>query len=790
MEAQSQIKRRLSEPEAIAEIGSVLTHGQQTRTDLARRLCERFGFFDGRGQAQTAGCLKALGELSQAGHFVLPAARSRPAPRTPRRLHTPVAPPQGLPNTAGAVQELAVVLVEGEEPMRIWNELMLREHPCGAGPLVGAQLRYLIGSAHGWLGGFGFSAAAITLRDRDAWLGWDDAARRAQLHRVVSMSRFLLRPRGCANLASHVLGQVQRRIADDFEAHYGYRPYLLESFVDTARYDGACYRAANWQRIGETRGRGRQDRHHEYTAGVKAIYVYALVEDFRARLGGQEPAGWHALAAGEGLDAPQWAAQEFGDAPLGDERLSQRLVASVARLAEQPGHEFSTVAQGDSAAIKGYYRLIDKPADSAVTMASILVPHQARTRQRMANESHVLCVADGATLDYHGLAECEGLGVTGSNQTGAQSRGIKLHSTLAINEMGVPLGIVDVRCRTPQAEPEAEPQPQPSAQPSEPTPKPTANKDKKTDDWIQGLHSCMRLAEQLPDTRITCVMDREADFFELFDCHRNKPCLDLLIRAKHNRVLASTTPAPGRQRKLFDRLRESKVRGGLTLQVKRQSARPKRSKQQARAKRPARQANLELHYEQVDFDPPAGHNDKAPLRLWVVLAREKDPPPEVKRLEWCVLTTRMITEAADAERCMADYALRWRIEDWHRVIKSGCRIEDLAHERVERLERSLAINLVIGWRIMVMTLLGREVPQLPAEILFSDIELEVLSAWAKTRRYAKAPENLGDAVRLTAMLGGYIGRKHDPPPGHQVMWRGYEYLTTLCIGYELRGQGV
>ena len=270
-----------------------------------------------------------------------------------------------MPQTAGAVRDLELILVDSDERMRIWNELMLREHPCAAGPLVGPQVRYLIDSAHGWLGGLAFSAAAIRLRDRDVWLGWDEAARRAQLHRVVSMSRFLLRERGCRNLASKVLGLVLRRFADDFERAFGYRPYLVESFVDTSVFDGACHRAANWIRVGETRGRGRQDRAHRYEAGTKAIYVYPLVAECRARLGGEVPASWAALAAGEGLDGPGWAAQEFGEAALGDARLSRRLVASVARLAEQPGREFSAVAQGDVAALKGFYRLIDRPEISA-----------------------------------------------------------------------------------------------------------------------------------------------------------------------------------------------------------------------------------------------------------------------------------------------------------------------------------------------------------------------------------------------------------------------------------------
>lgn len=768
MESQSQIKRRLSEPSAIAQIKALLETGAIAgRAALARKLCEQFGFHDARGRAQLSGCMKALSELSAAGHFVLPPPRSQPKAGSPRGLPSPVPAPVNVPATVGQIDGLELQLVESESQLRVWNELMAREHPCGAGPLVGPQLRYLIGSAHGWLGGFGFAAAAINLAARDAWIGWDHQTRRAQLHRVVGMSRFLLRPRGCRNLASHVLGQVMGRLADDFEAKFGYRPYLLESFVDTSRFDGACYRAANFVHVGRTCGRGRQDRGHEHKVTIKDIYLYALLPDFRQHLGLRSGPGWTPLAAGEGLDSAHWAEQEFGGAPLRDARLSRRLVASAARLAEQPGRAFSAIAQSDMSAIKGYYRLIDQPDLDAVNLDTILVPHQQRTRQRMANESRVLCIADGTTLDYNNLAECEGLGIISTNQTGARSRGIKLHSTLAVNDRGIPLGIVDVRTRLPEADP-------PKTTPKTPIEK------KKSYDWVASLRACTALAAQLPDTAMTCVMDREADFFELFDAQRQAPGVDLLVRAKYNRQTTSSM-------KLFERMRASSSRGTVQLEVKRQSARPKRSKQQARPARAPRTATLDLHYEKMEFAPPkhlkTTHKN---LELWVVHAREQSPPAEVPPLEWCLLTSRKIKGPADAEQCLSDYALRWRIEDWHRVLKTGCRVEELAHERVERLERAIAINLVIAWRIMVMTLLGREVPELPAEVLFADIEIQVLAAWAGTVR-AKAPATLGEAILLVARMGGYTNRKSDPPPGHELMWYGYQNLTMMAIGYSLRG---
>ena len=145
--------------------------------------------------------------------------------------------------------------------MRIWNELMIQGHPQGAGPLVGRQIRYLVESEHGILGGFGFSSAALHLEDRDRWIGWDWKTRQANLHHVVGMSRFLIRSTvSCQNLASKLLGMVVQRFPEDFSNRYHHRPLLLESFVDISSFKGTCYRASNWQWVGRTKGRGRQDR--------------------------------------------------------------------------------------------------------------------------------------------------------------------------------------------------------------------------------------------------------------------------------------------------------------------------------------------------------------------------------------------------------------------------------------------------------------------------------------------------------------------------------------------------
>jgi hypothetical protein len=245
--------------------------------------------------------------------------------------------------------------------------------------------------------------------------------------------------------------------------------------------------------------------------------------------------------------------------------------------------------------------------------------------------------------------------------------------------------------------------------------------------WLVGLRDVTTIAGDMPQTRLVVLMDREADFFELFDAWRQDPRSDLLVRAKHNR---RTTE----ELNLFDGIRAAQPRHHLVIHVGRQSARPKRSKQKARPRRKERTAEVVLRYEAVELQPPPYHQSKEPIALSILHLVEENAPEGVKPLEWFLLSTQEIASPEQAERLVGWYCLRWRIEDWHRVLKSGCKIEELRYETAERLKRGIAINAVIAWRIMLMTLLGRETPELPAEVFFSDLELEVLDAYAKTRR--------------------------------------------------------
>ena len=312
--------------------------------------------------------------MEKAGSIALPASKRGGGWRgEPLGLGRPLPPATDVPADVKAVERLTAVQVEDPGSSRIWNELLIGEHPLGATRQAGCQARYLIGSSHGWLGAVGFSAAALKLKARDNWIGWDEEARAGGVHLLVGLNRFLIRPGiCCANLASKSLGLCLRRLSGDFEVRYGFRPLLAETFV-SPEFEGTCFLASGWIRVGDTAGRGRFSSAGS-SVPPKAIWMRPLAKGWRRKLGVRPSPAPEPLSCGGGLNREGWAENEFGNAPVGDGRLSKRLAKSAAIMAEYPGASFANASGGDEAAVNGFYRLIDQPPESEVCPENILSP--------------------------------------------------------------------------------------------------------------------------------------------------------------------------------------------------------------------------------------------------------------------------------------------------------------------------------------------------------------------------------------------------------------------------------
>ncbi len=269
--------------------GLLVEHPEWGRSRLSQELCRRWDWCNAQGRIKDMAARTLLLKLERSGHLHLPERRG-PSPNGRRNGRVPHVEPATEPirGTVRDVRPLSVnVVAPGSEDLRLFNGLLARYHYLGHRNTVGENIRYLVRDR---LGGpvvcALFGSAAWRCAARDAFLGWDRAARERHLPGLTNNTRLLVLPWvEVPHLASHVLGLIGRRIRADWQAKYGHPVQALETFVDRERFQGACYRGANWRRLGATRGRTRNDRAHHIGTAVKDVYLYPLVADFRRELG-------------------------------------------------------------------------------------------------------------------------------------------------------------------------------------------------------------------------------------------------------------------------------------------------------------------------------------------------------------------------------------------------------------------------------------------------------------------------------------------------------------------------
>jgi hypothetical protein len=274
------------DPAEIEQIRSLIAQSPlQSRYQLSRDVCELLAWRRPDGKLKDMSCRVALLKMQADGLITLP----------PPRKAKPIAY-QAYPDIEQAVQEpasaptvnlkqLAVEPVGKKRDSLLWNAYIQHHHYLGHQLIPGAQLRYFVRAAEEVVALLSFGASAWKTKPRDEFIGWSHEQRPRSLHLVVNNSRFLILPWvRCRNLASRVLSLVARRLADDWDKAYAYRPVLLETLVEKPRFTGTCYKAANWQYLGDTKGRGKLDTMHRNAEPIKSVWVYPLVSDFRRTL--------------------------------------------------------------------------------------------------------------------------------------------------------------------------------------------------------------------------------------------------------------------------------------------------------------------------------------------------------------------------------------------------------------------------------------------------------------------------------------------------------------------------
>lgn len=449
----------------------------------------------------------------------------------------------------------------------------------------------------------------------------------------------------------------------------------------------------------------------------------------------------------------QWCLDEFADVELKDARLNRRCGELAAQLATQPGGSINRACE-DWADTKAAYRFFD---NKKVTPEELLKPHQQRTVKRMTEHSIVLAVQDTSFINFTHHPQTEGLGAIGNKAQ--QQRGFGMHSTLAVTPQGLSLGLLtqDFFERTEDG---------PSHEPQDCRKLPIEEKESYR--WVQAFKQTLKLAP--PGVDVITVCDREADIYEMFVLAKDKEA-GLLVRASTDRVLVDE-----HWDKLWSKVENQPVVDILTVHV------PKKDKQEKRT------ATVVVRFTTVTLKPPwRPERKKLPaITLNAVLVREENPPPKVKPIEWLLLTNTPVASVKDADQAIKWYCGRWQIETFHKILKSGCTVEDCRLQNAERLQNYIAMMSVIAWRLHWMTYINRCEPHQPCTVVLTTIEWQAL--FMRIHKSARLPDtvpSVRQAVRWIAQLGGFLGRKSDGEPGVTTIWRGWQRLQDIAATWYL-----
>jgi hypothetical protein len=444
------------------------------------------------------------------------------------------------------------------------------------------------------------------------------------------------------------------------------------------------------------------------------------------------------------LDIAQWAEESFGTCELHDARRTRRAVIVAQQMAQHPDGSSPTQAEKWSD-LKALYRLFNH---SDVTFDALAEPHWRRTRSLA--RGRVLLIGDTTETDFGYHRSVEGLGPTGDGY----GLGFLLHNSMMVDAAGEIIGLAAQELFYRQPAPEGENSYQ------------AMMRSRESEVWGRVID---KIGTPAPGTQYVHVFDRGADNLEVF-CHCQAQRADWLIRAAQ--LHRAVEGEDGQRDSLRKTLDKQPLAGTYPLSLR------------ATSQHAARTATLEVRYARVTIRRPKRRTpylrdiDFQELTQWVVEVREAHPPKGVTRLNWVLWTSLPIHSLEDARQVISDYERRWLIEEFHKAIKTGCRLEDRQYEEATSLEAVAGLSSVLAVRLLQLKTVATSHPDLPATDIVPKIWIKMLSALRK-----KKLTTVRDFFRHLAGLGGFLMRKRDGEPGWITLWRGLDKLLLAVRGH-------
>lgn len=473
-----------------------------------------------------------------------------------------------------------------------------------------------------------------------------------------------------------------------------------------------------------------------------------------------------------------WAADEFREVDLGDKRLDSRLIKLCNTFSESPESPINQACT-DLAETKAAYRFFQ---NENVDVKRIMLAHRAATSHRAEAHPIVLALQDTSYLVYTSHPKTKGLGKismkAGKNIDKIYSRGLVMHTCLAVTTEGTPLGLFDQKIFARQLHPEHERRTATGRNIQDVLPV----EEKESYRWIKSLETTSRVSAT---TQIITVCDRESDFYDFFKI-ADQNGSTVLVRAAQNRTINKVSRyAEKNVSKLWDYIISKPIAGEFTIDIS------GRQKTKHSKERKARTSQMEVKFGSFTMNPPRNNpkhkTETLPdVHMYAIYTLETNPPEGEDAVQWMLLTNEPVTTLAEACERVHWYCLRWRIEMYFKVLKSGFSVEKCRLGTADRLICYLTVMSIVAWRLFMITLIARTNPSLPCSEFLSELEWTVLAV--KSSRNGDIPANppsIAEVVIEIAKLGGYLARKLDGPPGTLVLWRGWKRLTDIAEGLSM-----
>jgi hypothetical protein len=465
---------------------------------------------------------------------------------------------------------------------------------------------------------------------------------------------------------------------------------------------------------------------------------------------------------------PPWVVEEMRSVDLHDKRLDERLRTVLSMLADRPAASIPEACGGRTEMTAAYRFFDNEKAD----FQAILKSHREATDKRIAAQAVAILVQDTTEIDLTREVPVKGTGPLDGSR-----RGVLLHLLHAFTRDGTPLGTVEAEAWTRGEEPI-------NAHLTRAQRIATPIEEKESLRWVTTLELARQAAARSPATQCICVADSEADIYEVLDA-TTVGGVDWIIRAAQNRALLQEEDSD--LNLLRERVAESPELSRHTIHVRGRKLKLSCETRGRRQPRESRVAEVAVRAKKVTLRPPhRPDRELAAVTLSAVLVAEVSPPPGEEPVEWLLLTNLPIDDLEQVRQVIEYYCLRWMIEVFFRVLKSGCRIEERRFDVLDRVLACLAVYLIVAWRTLYVCRLGRSYPDIDCEAVFEPAEWKATWKIVKGQDPPKTPPKLGVMVKLVARLGGYVERPKSPP-GPQTLWIGLQRVHDFATCWEKFG---